>query len=168
MLTSVSNKDLLLCRLSTNLSSSLACQNSYPVHHNFSNSLLFSIAIFHQNPPKKLLQAWKPLKIDFFPPTSFSNNHGQKSRDTCISGRFPINTGPTPPLSPQSMLDACIQNFFRVSTLHRVGGGRTARKFRKGCTVLWGNPEWQKNTNIALLSQVCLSMIVVCAELYRL
>ena len=25
-----------------------------------------------------LLQAWKPLKIDFFPPTSFSNNHGQK------------------------------------------------------------------------------------------
>ena len=29
--------------------------------------------------------------------------------------------------------------FFRVSTLYRVGGGRTARKFRKGCTVLRGN-----------------------------
>ena len=30
---------------------------------------------------------------------------------------------------------------FRVSTLYRVGGGRTARKFRKGCTVLRGNRE---------------------------
>ena len=50
--------------------------------------------------------------------------------------------------------------FFRVSTLHRVGGGKTAGKFRKGCTVLWGNPEWQKNMNIAALSQGLLSMIV--------
>ena len=31
--------------------------------------------------------------------------------------------------------------FFRVSTLYRVGGGRTARKFRKECTVLTGNRE---------------------------
>ena len=29
--------------------------------------------------------------------------------------------------------------FFRVSTLYRVGGGRTARKFRKRYTVLRGN-----------------------------
>ena len=29
-----------------------------------------------------------------------------------------------------------IRNFFRVLTLYRVGGGRTARKFRKRCTVL--------------------------------
>ena len=29
--------------------------------------------------------------------------------------------------------------FFRVSTLYRVVGGRTARKFRKRCTVLRGN-----------------------------
>ena len=50
--------------------------------------------------------------------------------------------------------------FFRVSTLYRVGGGKTAGKFRKGCTVLWGNPEWQKNMNIAALSQGLLSMIV--------
>ena len=41
-----------------------------------------------------------------------------------------------------TMLDACIQNFFRVSTLYRSwGGGRTARKFRKGCTVLRGNRQ---------------------------
>jgi len=70
----------------------------------------------------------------------------------CISGRFPIHTGPTPPLTPQTTLDACIQNFFQVSTSYRVGGRRTARKIRKGCTVLWGNPEWKKNMNIALLS----------------
>ena len=31
--------------------------------------------------------------------------------------------------------------FFRVSTLYRVGGGRTGRNFRKGCTVLRGNRE---------------------------
>ena len=39
------------------------------------------------------------------------------------------------------MLDACIQNFFRVSTLYMVVEGRAARKFRKGCTVLRGNRE---------------------------
>ena len=71
-----------------------------------------------------------------------SYNLVQKSWDTiAFLGRFPIHTGPTPPLIPQSMLDACVQNFFRVSTLYRVGGGRTARKFRKGCTVLRGNRE---------------------------
>ena len=31
--------------------------------------------------------------------------------------------------------------FFRVSTLYRVGGRRTARKFHKGCTVSWGHQE---------------------------
>ena len=54
---------------------------------------------------------------------------------------FSIHTGPAPSLTPQTMLEACIQNFFRVSTLYRVGEGRTARKFRKGCTVLKGNRE---------------------------
>ena len=59
-------------------------------------------------------------------------NHGQKSWDTFpFPGCFSIHTGPTPPLIPQTMLDACIPNFFRDSTLYRVGGGRTARKFRK-------------------------------------
>ena len=101
-----------------------------------------SITIFHQDPEKTLLQAWKLLKIAFFLPTSLSGNHGQKSWGTfAFLKRFPIQTGPTPPLTPQTMLDACIQNFFRVSTLYRVGGGRTARKFRKRCTVLRGNRE---------------------------
>ena len=50
--------------------------------------------------------------------------------------------------------------FFRVSALYRVGGGRTARKFRKRCTVLRGNREITENMNIAVLSQGLLSRIV--------
>ena len=61
-----------------------------------------------------------------------SYNRGQKSSDTfSFLGRFLIHTCPTHPLTPQTMLDACIQIFFRVSTLYRVGGGRTVRKFDK-------------------------------------
>ena len=56
-------------------------------------------------------------------------------------GRFPIHTSLTPPLTPQIMLKACIQNSFRVSTLYRVGEGRTARQLRKRCTVLRKNRE---------------------------
>ena len=101
-----------------------------------------SITIFRQNPEKTLSQAWKPLKITFFLPTSFSDNHGQKSWDSfAFLGRFPIDTGPTPPLTPQTMLDACIQIFFRVSTLYKVGEGRTTRTFGKECTVLRRNRE---------------------------
>ena len=84
------------------------------------------------------------VRVIVYSPSFFSliYNHGQKSWDTFVFlGRFPIHTGPTHPLTPQTMLDACIQNFFRVSTLYRVGGGRTARKFRKCCTVLRGNRE---------------------------
>ena len=44
-----------------------------------------SITICHQNLEKTLLQAWKPLKMSFFLPTSFSDNHGQKSWDTFVS-----------------------------------------------------------------------------------
>ena len=64
-------------------------------------------------------------------------NHGQKSWDTFpFLEHFQIHTGPTPPVIPQTKLDGCIQNFFRVSTLYRAKGGRTSRKFRKRCNVL--------------------------------
>ena len=44
--------------------------------------------------------------------------------------------------SPHKQCWMCVPRiFFRVSTLYRVGGGRTARKFQKGCTVLWGKRE---------------------------
>ena len=80
-----------------------------------------SITIIHQDPEKTLLQAWKPLKIAFILPISFSDNHGQNSWDTCISGCFPIHTGPTPPLTLQTMFDECIQNFF--PSFNFVSGG---------------------------------------------
>ena len=55
---------------------------------------------------------------------SFNYNHGQNSLDTfAFLVRFPIHTSLTLPITPQTMLDACIQNCFRVSTLNRVGGG---------------------------------------------
>ena len=74
-----------------------------------------------------------------------TNNHRQTSWDTfAFLGCFLIHTGRTPPLTPQTMLDASIQNFFWVSILYRVGGGRTARKFRKWRTVLRGNREMRE------------------------
>ena len=49
-------------------------------------------------------------------------NHGPKSWDTCISGEFSNSHRLNPPLPPQTMLDVSILDFFRVSTLYRVGG----------------------------------------------
>ena len=47
------------------------------------------------------------------PSCSESYNHGQKSWDTfAFLGCFPIHTGPAPALTPQTMLNACIQNVF--------------------------------------------------------
>ena len=97
-------------------------------------------------------------------------NHGQKSWDTfAFLGRFPIHTGPTRPLTLQTMLGACIQNFFRVSTLYKVGGGRTARKFRKECAVSGWAPVCFKreprNDRKIWISQYCPRN--VCPELYR-
>ena len=48
----------------------------------------------------------KPLKLPFFFAPLF-----QTIMDAFL-GRFPIHTGPTPPLTPQTMLDEGIQNFF--------------------------------------------------------
>ena len=44
-------------------------------------------------------------------------------------GRFPIHTGPTPALTPKTMLVSCIQNFCLSFNFVRQGGVRTARKF---------------------------------------
>ena len=91
-----------------------------------------------------------------------SYNHGQKSWDTfAFLGRFPIHTGPTPPLTPQTMLDACIQNFFRVSTLYRVGEGELQDNFEEDALFYHETEKGQKNMNIAVLSQGLLSRIVV-------
>ena len=55
-------------------------------------------------------------------------------------GCFSIHTGPTLPLTPQTILDACIQNFFRDSTLYRVGEGELQEHFENDA-VLRGSRE---------------------------
>ena len=93
---------------------------------------LCSITIFHQNPEKHSYRLDKLSKLPLFLPPFFPDNHGQKSWDTfAFLGRLPIHTGLTPPLTPEIMLDACIQNFFRVSTLYRVGGRENCKKISK-------------------------------------
>ena len=54
-----------------------------------------------------------------------------------------IHTGPTPPLTPQTMFDACIQNFFQVSTLYRVGGGggELQENFEKDALIYEGTEK---------------------------
>ena len=100
-----------------------------------------SITIFHQDPEKTLLQAWKPLKIAFFLPTSFSDNHGQKPWDTfAFLGRFLIHTGATLPLTPQTMLDAFIQNFF--PRFNFVSGG-----WRENCKKISKTLHWEPRSN---------------------
>ena len=42
----------------------------------------------------------------------------------CISGAFSNSQGSKASPHPTKMLDACIQNFFQVLTLYRVGGER--------------------------------------------
>ena len=47
--------------------------------------------------------------------------------------------------SPQNKSWTCVSRiFFRVSTLHKLGGGRTARKFQNGRTFLWEIREMTK------------------------
>ena len=95
----------------------------------------------------------------------FNYNDERKSGGAfAFLGRFSIHTGPTPPLTPQTMLDAFFQNFFRVSTLYRVGGGRTARKIRKGCTVLRGNRE--KTEKYEYCSTVPRTFVQDCSFLF--
>ena len=59
----------------------------------------------------------------------------------CISGAFSNLHGSTPP-NPTNNVGRVYPDFFsEFSTLCRVGGGITARKYRKGYTVLRGNRE---------------------------
>ena len=93
---------------------------------------------------KKFFRIQKSVKISWY-----SEIWNTKSWDTfAFLGRFPTHTSPTPPLTPQTILDSCIQNLFGFQLCIGWGEGRTARHFRKGCTVLRGNREM----NIAVLS----------------
>ena len=59
----------------------------------------------------------------------------------CISGAFSSSLRSDPSPHSTNNVGHMYLEFFLVSTLYRVGGGRTTRKFRKECTVLWGNRE---------------------------
>ena len=100
-----------------------------------------SITIFHQDPEKTLLQAWKLLKIAFILPISFSPIM-DKSLGTLLHfwGVFQFTQVQTLPSPHKQCWMYVSRIFFRVSTLYRVGRGRTARKFRNHCTdtPLWG------------------------------
>ena len=102
-----------------------------------------SITIFNLNREKTLLQAWKTLKTAFFSSHLFFRQSWTKALGHfCVLGAFSNSHRSKPLPSPHKQCwTRCKQNFFRVSTLYRVGRGKTARKFRKGCTVLRGNRE---------------------------
>ena len=48
-----------------------------------------------------------------------------------VLGRSAIHTGPTPPLTPQTTLDACIQNFSEFQLCKGWGEGELQEKFEK-------------------------------------
>ena len=58
----------------------------------------------------------------------------------CISGAFSDSHKSNPSPHATNNVGRVSPEFF-FSTLYRVGGGRTGRNFRKGCTVLRGNRE---------------------------
>ena len=60
-------------------------------------------------------------------------NHRQTSGNTLeFLGRFKIHTYPAPPLTPQTTLDACFQNFSAsVATLYRAEEGEIQENFEK-------------------------------------
>ena len=56
----------------------------------------------------EIIQEQNSVKISWY-----SEIWNTKSWDTfAFLGRFPIHTGPTSPHTPQTMLEACIENFF--------------------------------------------------------
>ena len=63
-------------------------------------------------------------------------NQGQKSWDTCISGAFSNSLRPNPSPRPTNNVGLVYPEFFASFNFVKGGGGRTARKFRKGRTVL--------------------------------
>ena len=96
--------------------------------------------------------------------TFYTYNRGQTSWNTFAFVGLSLNhtwpTFPPPPLpEPQTRLDRCIQNFSQISTLYRLGGGRTTRCFWKIALFYDGTCKLQKIISTALLSQGLFSWI---------
>ena len=106
-------------------------------------------------------------------------NHGQKSWDTWVSGTFSHSHRTNPSPHPTNNVERVYPEFFRVSTLYRVGGGRTARKFRKGCTEMTEKNEYcstvpttfvqdcSKNSSEKLFGFLVLSYLVYRIQFYQ-
>ena len=83
----------------------------------------------------------------FYSNFKFPNDRARKIMDKSLGtllrfwGVFQFTQVQPLPSPHKQCLTRASRIFFRVSTLYRVGGGRTARKFRKECTVLTGNRE---------------------------
>ena len=97
-------------------------------------------------------------KVWYCTVTKQNYSHGQKSWNTfAFLARFPIHTGPTSPLTHKQCRTRASRIFSESKLcmgLRGKGEERNARKFRKGSTVWWGNPEWQKNMSQGLLSMI--------------
>ena len=97
-------------------------------------------------------------KVWYCTVTKQNYSHGQKSWNTfTFLARFPIQTGPTSPLTHKQCRTRASRIFSESKLcmgLRGKGEERNARKFRKGSTVWWGNPEWQKNMSQGLLSMI--------------
>ena len=103
---------------------------------------------------KRNIAPWSVVAGEFLTAKKDHNNHGQKSWDPfAFLRRFLFCKGPTPPLTPQTKLDMCIQDFFQVSTLLQAGGeGELQENFEKDARFYEGTQKLQKNMNTALLS----------------
>ena len=100
-----------------------------------------SFSIFHQKPEKTLLRDWKSFKIAFFLFPPLFQTIVDKSLETLLHfwGVFQFTQVQPLPSPHKQCWTRVSRIFFRGSTLYKVEGGITARKFRKGLTALRGN-----------------------------
>ena len=87
-----------------------------------------------------------------------SRERASPNRRACsqaIPGPFPIITGPTPPLTPQTTLEACIHVF-----QHCIRWGwEYCKKISKRMHCFMREPRMVEKSEYALLSQGLLSMV---------
>ena len=98
--------------------------------------------IFHQKPEKKntFTGLKTPQNCLFSSHLFFRQSWTKVLGHFCISGAFSNSHRSNPSPHPTNNVGRMYPDFFRIS-LYRIGGGRTARKSREGCTVLRGNRE---------------------------
>ena len=97
---------------------------------------------------KKFFRSQKSVKISWY-----SEIWNTKSWDTfAFLGRFPTYTSPTPPLTPQTILDSCIQNLFEFQLC--IGWGReNCKTFSKRMHLFKREP---RNEYCSTVKQECV------------